>query len=177
LSRVGAQGAPLLRYGLVCTSLHAAKHSKSRCDAGPARTGERCDLAQLARLAARRKDASTGDGFARLLADEDLLLDLGALTYWSHWITPAGEGKRFDTRFFAVEVPADQEASADLSELTHHAWMTADEVRTRLRSGELSMAPPTQATLGRLAKSCTPRQHRRCSRRADTPRAPNPARS
>jgi 8-oxo-dGTP pyrophosphatase MutT (NUDIX family) len=114
---------------------------------GRPRAGGPCDQAQHARLAGRRAEASTGGGFARLLADEDLLLDLGSLTYWSHWITPAGEGKRFDTRFFAVEVPADQDASADLAELTHHAWMTADEVRAGLRSGDLRVAPPTHATL------------------------------
>jgi 8-oxo-dGTP pyrophosphatase MutT (NUDIX family) len=143
------QGAQLPRETIL--GLHVAACRETFEEAGVMlgrpRTGSLCDTTQLARLAGRRAEASTGDGFARLLADEDLLLDLGSLTYWSHWITPAGERKRFDTRFFAVEVPPDQDASADLSELTHHAWLTAEEVRAGMRSGELRVAPPTHATL------------------------------
>jgi hypothetical protein len=35
-------------------------------------------------------------------AAQGLCLDLGALTYWSRWITPLGEHKRYDTRFFVA---------------------------------------------------------------------------
>jgi 8-oxo-dGTP pyrophosphatase MutT (NUDIX family) len=149
------QGAPLPRETLL--GLHVAACRETFEEAGVMlgrpRAGGLCDTAQLARLAGQRAVASTGDGFARLLTEEDLLLDLGSLTYWSHWITPAGERKRFDTRFFAVEVPADQDASADLSELTHHAWLTAEEVRAGMISGELLVAPPTHATLEDIWRS------------------------
>ena len=67
--------------------------------------------------------------------------------YWSHWITPAFESRRFDTRFFALTVPADQEASVDRGELTHHAWLAEADIRRHLASGEMKMAPPTRATL------------------------------
>ena len=137
----------------------ALRYSATRAAGGPACGGQH------------------GDGFARLLADEDLLLDLGQLTYWSHWITPARERKRFDTRFFAVEVPADQDASADLSELTHHAWLTRAKSRSGMRSGELRLAPPTQRHARRhLAEPCAPRQHRRdAARRAGATCAAHPA--
>lgn len=105
------------------------------------------DETQLARMASRRASGSSAADFARLLEEEDLLLDLDRLVYWSHWITPSLERKRFDTRFFAVEIPPGQVASVDRSELTHHAWFTQAQFRGHLRSGEIKVAPPTLATL------------------------------
>jgi 8-oxo-dGTP pyrophosphatase MutT (NUDIX family) len=111
------------------------------------------DPAQYSRLGARREAASSAEGFLELLVAEDLLLEVGRLVYWSHWITPSVEKRRFDTRFFAVRVPPGQEASVDRSELTHHAWLGEDDVRARLREGEMKMAPPTIATLQDLWRS------------------------
>lgn len=109
---------------------------------------------RLARVTARRVAASADPTeFVRLLVDEDLVLDVERLVYWSHWITPSFESRRFDTRFFALTVPPDQEASVDRGELTHHAWLTEADVRTHLASGEMKMAPPTRATLQDLWSS------------------------
>mgnify|MGYP003556403176 CR=1 FL=1 len=109
---------------------------------------------RLARVAARRV-ATSADAieFARMLVDEDLVLDVERLVYWSHWITPAFESRRFDTRFFALTVPPDQEASVDRGELTHHAWLAEADIRRHLASGEMKMAPPTRATLQDLWSS------------------------
>ncbi len=109
---------------------------------------------RLARVAARRVATSAdATGFARMLDDEDLVLDVESLVYWSHWITPEFESRRFDTRFFALTVPPDQEASVDRGELTHHAWLTEADVRSHLAAGEMKMAPPTRATLQDLWNS------------------------
>lgn len=109
---------------------------------------------RLSRVTARRVAASADAiEFARLLVDEDLVLDVERLVYWSHWITPAFESRRFDTRFFALTVPPDQEASVDSGELTHHAWLTEADIRRHLASGEMKMAPPTRATLQDLWNS------------------------
>lgn len=103
---------------------------------------------RLARVTSRRAAASAdATEFARLLVDEDLALDIDSLVYWSHWITPAFETRRYDTRFFALQVPHDQEASVDHGELTHHAWLTEADVRTHTSSGEMKLAPPTRVTL------------------------------
>ena len=114
----------------------------------------RWDDPRRARVAARRPTASADPAeFARLLADEDLMLDLEHLVYWSHWITPAFESRRFDTRFFALRVPRDQEASVDHGELTHHAWLGESDVETHVASGEMKLAPPTRLTLQDLWSS------------------------
>ena len=110
--------------------------------------GNARDAALRSRVAARRTAAAADPAeFARLLADEDLVLDLERLVYWAHWITPTFENRRFDTRFFALQVPADQEASVDHGELTHHAWLGENEVRAHVASGEMKLAPPTRMTL------------------------------
>ena len=112
------------------------------------------DAEQLARLAARREASDTDPAaFVQLLEAEDLLLEVDRLVYWSHWITPSVEKRRFDTRFFAVRVPPGQEASVDRSELTHHAWLGENDVCAQLGSGQMKMAPPTVATLEDLWRS------------------------
>jgi 8-oxo-dGTP pyrophosphatase MutT (NUDIX family) len=100
------------------------------------------------RLSSMRAEvAADASRFAGLLLDEDLLLDGERLVYWSHWITPSAEKKRFDTRFFAIPVPEGQVASVDRSELTQHAWLTEAEIRDRMSRGDMKLAPPTIATL------------------------------
>ena len=110
--------------------------------------------ARLERVTARRVAASADAAeFVRMLVEEDLVLDVERLVYWAHWITPSFERRRFDTRFFALTVPPDQDASVDRGELTHHAWLTEGDIRTHLESGEMKMAPPTRATLQDLWSS------------------------
>jgi len=122
-----------------------ARNGDGSAEVGPGR---------LARLAARRAEAARDPAlFAQLLAQEDLTLDLERLVYWAHWITPSLEKKRFDTRFFALTVPPDQEASVDLGELTHHAWLNEQDIARHTASGDMRIAPPTSATLQDLWRS------------------------
>jgi 8-oxo-dGTP pyrophosphatase MutT (NUDIX family) len=109
---------------------------------------------RLARLSARRAEAARDPLlFAQLLTQENLTLDLERLVYWAHWITPSLEKKRFDTRFFALTVPPDQDASVDLGELTHHAWLNEQDILRHTASGEMRIAPPTSVTLQDLWRS------------------------
>lgn len=116
--------------------------------------GSACDTAQIARLQAHRaRTATEGATFLDVLRAEDLMLDVSQLVYWAHWITPSFEARRYDTRFFAVEVPAGQEASVDRTETTEHAWVTVDEAFAAYAAGRMKFAPPTLATLQDL-RSC-----------------------
>lgn len=103
--------------------------------------------------AARAQTTTTAAAFLALLEREDLVLELDRLVYWAHWITPSAERKRFDTRFFVVQVPASQEASVDLGEATQHAWLEEHEITAHLQTGEMKMVPPTIATLQDLWRS------------------------
>ncbi len=119
-----------------------------------ASSGAPADPAQVEQLRPRRADITADAGaFARMLEDSDLQLDVDQLVYWSHWITPSLEPKRFDTRFFVAPVPPGQDASADLSELTEHAWINVAEVAQAIERGELKVVPPTLLTLEDLAES------------------------
>ena len=81
---------------------------------------------------------------------EGLRLDLSGLVYFSHWITPPGLPKRFDTRFFAVAAPAGQLAQADLGEAVELMWLTPQAALEPQRG--LKLLPVTQRTLADLAR-------------------------
>lgn len=118
------------------------------------RAGAPCPAARSERLQAEREAvAGNAAAFAGLLEREDLYLDLAPLVYWSHWITPSLEPKRFDTRFFAIAVPPGQCASADRSELTEHAWVRPARLQEALERREIRVVPPTLLTLEDLAES------------------------
>jgi 8-oxo-dGTP pyrophosphatase MutT (NUDIX family) len=85
---------------------------------------------------------------------DDLVLDLTAIRYIAHWVTPVGEGpRRFDTRFFLATAPDDQEGVHDDAELVHSMWVRPADAVARAENGELLMMPPTIANL-RFVSEC-----------------------
>ena len=79
----------------------------------------------------------------------DLRLDLRHLACWSHWLTPPGTPKRFDTRFFMAPAPAGQVAEADLGEALELMWLTPAQALDPAR--ELKLLPVTRRTLRDLS--------------------------
>ena len=93
-----------------------------------------------------RGEKSLAD-FAR---ETGVRLDLRRLAYLSHWLTPLGRAKRFDTRFFVAAAPAGQEPVHDGVEMTDHRWMRPSDA---LAEGDaLKLMGPTRATLMTLAE-------------------------
>ena len=82
----------------------------------------------------------------------DLTADLGRLTFWSWWVTPENEPKRYDTRFFIAVLRSDetQHASADQLETVEHRWIRPVDAVNEAESGRLFMAPPTYLTLAEM---------------------------
>ena len=78
---------------------------------------------------------------------DDLILELSTTQYVDHWITPMGEKRRFDTRFFVTEAPDDQEGVHDDQETVASLWVRPAEALTMMDEGELQMMPPTVANL------------------------------
>jgi glyoxylase-like metal-dependent hydrolase (beta-lactamase superfamily II)/8-oxo-dGTP pyrophosphatase MutT (NUDIX family) len=78
----------------------------------------------------------------------DLRLDLRGLHYFSHWLTPPGVAKRFDTRFFTARMPAGQRPEADLAEAVELMWARPAEALAR-DSGYV-LLPVTRFTLQQL---------------------------
>ena len=89
-------------------------------------------------------------GVAELCVAEGLKLDTAALAYHSHWLTPPGAPKRFDTRFFVAAAPLGQVAIADEGEALELMWLTpAGALET---SRGLKLLPVTRRTLMDLGR-------------------------
>ncbi|MBC8054989.1 MAG: MBL fold metallo-hydrolase, partial [Rhizobiales bacterium] len=85
-----------------------------------------------------------------------LTLALDRLVYLSHWLTPLGRPKRFDTRFFIAAAPLAQTAAFDGTEMVEQLWLRPAEALAR--ASELKLMTPTQKTLelvGRHAGTAT----------------------
>ena len=81
---------------------------------------------------------------------DDLILDLSTTHYVDHWITPLGEQRRFDTRFFIALAPPDQEGLHDDKETVDSLWVRPAEALRMHDARELLMMPPTLANLRSL---------------------------
>ncbi len=109
-----------------------------------------------ARWTAWRERLTKGEvPFSRMLEEEDLELDLGRIHYFSHWVTPSAEPRRFDTRFFVAEVPPGQTPALDRHELVEERWLRPSEALELHHAATLFLPPPTQRTLEALASAET----------------------
>lgn len=74
---------------------------------------------------------------------DDLVLDVSTTQYIDHWLTPIGESRRFDTRFFVTEAPAGQDGLHDDKETVESTWIRPGKALKMQADGELMMMPPT----------------------------------
>ncbi|MDB5823035.1 MAG: fold metallo-hydrolase [Herminiimonas sp.] len=100
----------------------------------------------------RQQLASGAMSWPQFCRDRQLKLALEQLAYLSHWITPAGSVRRFDTRFFMAHAPDQQDAAHDNTETIAHAWVRPADMLERHRSGEATIMFATKTTLELLAK-------------------------
>ncbi|MHB1090454.1 MAG: NUDIX hydrolase [Ilumatobacteraceae bacterium] len=91
----------------------------------------------------------------QLCARENLRLVTDSIHYVSHWITPVGETRRFDTRFFVARAPQAQEPLHDDGETIASLWVEPEDALTRGGRGELALIPPTISNLEFLAQHRT----------------------
>jgi 8-oxo-dGTP pyrophosphatase MutT (NUDIX family) len=90
---------------------------------------------------------------AELLSRRGLVLRADLLVPWARWITPEGEPRRFDARFFAAALPDGQQVVGHEAEAEHVAWLRPASAVGAARAGEISLLPPTAATLNDLASA------------------------
>jgi 8-oxo-dGTP pyrophosphatase MutT (NUDIX family) len=90
---------------------------------------------------------------AELLSRRGLVLRADLLVPWARWITPQGEPRRFDARFFAAALPGGQQAVGHEVEAEHVAWLTPASAIEAAKAGEISLLPPTAATLNELGST------------------------
>ena len=109
------------------------------------------------RFVAHRRDIDVG---ARRLVDvcleEGLLLAVDRIHYFSHWITPVGPPRRYDTRFFVTAAPEEQVPLHDSRETIAGLWTRPADALARYAAGELDLILPTIRNLeaiGRFERS------------------------
>ncbi len=87
-----------------------------------------------------------------LAEEEELVYALDLLTPYSHWITPAIESKRFDTRFLLARMPKNQAPIHDSIEMTESLWVSPAKALAGFEAGEILLMPPTLKTIEELAE-------------------------
>jgi len=95
---------------------------------------------------------------AAICRAEGLTLAVTRLRYFSHWITPPGAPRRFDTRFFVGVAPESQAALHDDAEVVASEWLVPSRALERHVAGELDLMFPTVKHLQALSSFASSRE-------------------
>jgi 8-oxo-dGTP pyrophosphatase MutT (NUDIX family) len=110
----------------------------------------------LAVEAAQRADLAGGRlRFEDVLTEHDLLPALDLLVPVAHWITPAHQPKRYDTRFYLAAAPDEHLAVHDGSESVDSVWITPRQALADTETGRFKLVFATQMNLAKLARFTT----------------------
>ena len=110
-------------------------------------------IQEYEKLSSLRKQLNNKEiSFKNICISESLRLGTNNIVPCAHWITPAIEPKRFDTRFFLAKVNAKQLASHDGFELTESFWIKPKDALVKLNEGKMNMILPTISNIEQLAE-------------------------
>jgi len=100
-----------------------------------------------------RKAVDSGDMRLLEVCDrEGLKLAVDQIHYFSHWITPEGPPRRYDTRFFVAAAPPEQVPLHDDRETIANTWIRPQEALDRHAAGEFEIIFPTIKNLEAIAR-------------------------
>ena len=106
------------------------------------------DTETAKRFEAERENIHDGSvALLDLCQREGLRLTTDDIHYVSHWVTPMGEKRRFDTRFFIARAPQAQEPLHDDGETIESFWISPQEAIERAHEKDLMLMPPTKANI------------------------------
>ncbi len=137
--------------GLVCAAVRETFEESGVLLAGPDADSVVADTSsvdfQQARLALEARELT----FGAYLAETGLVLRADLLGAWAHWITPAFEPRRFDTRFFVAVLPEGQAVGELAREADRAHWTPLADVLESVAAGAAGMLPPTFVTCQEVA--------------------------
>jgi 8-oxo-dGTP pyrophosphatase MutT (NUDIX family) len=142
---------PALARALVCAAVRETFEESGVLLAGPAAGTLVADTSGPDWEADRTALLDRSLSLAQLLARRGLVLRSDLLRPWARWITPVTEARRYDTRFFAAELPPGQRTRDVGGEAEQVAWTRPAEAIRAARARELFLLPPTAACLAGLA--------------------------
>jgi 8-oxo-dGTP pyrophosphatase MutT (NUDIX family) len=141
-------GAPAeLARALVCAAVRETFEEAGVLLAGPPDGGGLADPSGPSWEADRAALSSGTVTLAELLSRRGLVLRADLLVPWARWITPEGELRRFDARFFAAALPARQRPTGHEAESDQITWRRPAEAIEAARAGQIRLLPPTATTL------------------------------
>ncbi|MFC9555016.1 NUDIX hydrolase [Rhodococcus sp. NPDC056960] len=109
-------------------------------------------VADTSRYAQSRTQLETRElSFSDFLRRENLVLRADLLRPWANWITPVGEGRRYDTRFFVAASPHGQIADGATSEAEDVQWQSPAAALAHWQGGGSILLPPTWSQLTALS--------------------------
>jgi 8-oxo-dGTP pyrophosphatase MutT (NUDIX family) len=107
-------------------------------------------------LSGARADVEAGRvAFGDLLRANGLAVDADAVRPWARWVTPIGEVRRYDTRFFVAALPESAEAQDVTNESSEASWVPVGAALEQAQRGERGVLPPTLITLASLLPFAT----------------------
>jgi 8-oxo-dGTP pyrophosphatase MutT (NUDIX family) len=92
---------------------------------------------------------------AEMCRREAITLACDRLVYFAHWITPAGQPRRYDTRFFVAPAPPEQRAIHDAAETIASLWIRPSDAVSRFEAGEFELVLPTLRNLHAIGRFAT----------------------
>jgi len=101
------------------------------------------------RIALTRAEVLAGSDFAETLAAHDLVVTPELLVYVGHFITPPREGRRYDTRFFALPVSDRQEVHVHAAEAVEGGWHRPESMLSLTMP---AIMPPTRMLCHEFAR-------------------------
>ncbi len=134
--------------------------------------GEGPSVSEMERIHEMRMSGNPPPGwFRKWVSAGGWPLGVSALSPWSHWITPTGMKRRYDTRFFLAPAPDGQVCRPDSRETTIGLWISPGKGLEKNLTGEIPLSPPTLVTLHELLKH---RSLEEARKEAETRRWPPP---
>jgi 8-oxo-dGTP pyrophosphatase MutT (NUDIX family) len=139
---------PATASAFVCAAVRETFEESGVLLAGPDATSV---VSETSRYADARKALVDRDvSLAQFLAEEKLVLRADLLRPWANWVTPVGEPRRYDTRFFVAALPSGQLADGETTEASHSAWQRPAEAIADAEAGRHMLMPPTWRTLAEV---------------------------
>ena len=79
-------------------------------------------------------------------------LPLDDFLWFSHWVPPENQKKRFSTWFFVTHSNSNQEVLIDGGEIQKYQWINPNLALEKHKEGSIDLAPPTWVSLYQISK-------------------------